>query len=105
MRSLVQIQSPQLFVTANPANGCESHCWRDSNFCTDVSLLAAFTLRKAPDHAGKPPEQVQITQTGGCIHRAPVHRADSRDIAIGRESGHGETVPASQQDDLKDEPQ
>jgi hypothetical protein len=60
---------------------------------------------KKAQSAGRPPEQVQITQTGGRIHGAPVHRPDSRDIAVGRESGHGETVPASQQDDLKDEPQ
>ena len=56
---------PDWFVTANPANGCESHCWRDLNFCTDVSLLlAAFTPRKAPDHAGKPLEHFRPTKLG-----------------------------------------
>ena len=55
---------PDWFVTANPANGCESHCWRDLSFCTDVSLLAAFTPRKAPDHAGKPLEYSRPTKLG-----------------------------------------
>ena len=36
----------------------------DLNFCTDVSLLAAFTPRKAPDHAGKPLEHFRPTKLG-----------------------------------------
>src|SRR5882672_5715936 len=55
---------PDWFVKANPANGCESPCWRDLTFCTDVSLLAAFTPRKAPDHAGKPLEHFRPTELG-----------------------------------------
>src|SRR5271157_5355673 len=83
---------PDWFVTANPANGCESHCWRDLNFCTDVSLLAAFTPRKAPDHAGKPLEHFRPTKLGsseslfapGLRHvEAGVLEEDSRPVTLG----------------------
>jgi hypothetical protein len=85
---------PDWFVTANPANGCESHCWRDLNFCTDVSLLAAFTPRKAPDHAGKPLEHFRPTKLGsseslfapGLRHvEAGVLEEDSRPVTVGFE--------------------
>jgi hypothetical protein len=85
---------PDWFVTANPANGCESHCWRDLNFCTDVSLLAAFTPRKAPDHAGKPVEHSRPTKLGsseclfapGLRHvEAGVLEEDARPATVGFE--------------------
>jgi hypothetical protein len=53
---------PDWFVTASPANGCESHCWRGLNFWRDVSIIAAITPRKAPNHAGKPLEHFHPTK-------------------------------------------
>ncbi len=85
---------PDWFVTANPANGCESHCWRDLNLCTDVSLLAAFTPRKAPNHAGKPLEHSRPTKLGpseclfapGLRHAlAGVLEEDARPATVGFE--------------------
>jgi hypothetical protein len=56
-----------------------------------------------PKAAEKAPEVVRVTQAGGRVRGRPVDRPDSRDIGVGHETGTGETVPASQPDDLKDE--
>jgi hypothetical protein len=83
---------PDWFKTANPANGCESHRWRDLNVSRDVSLLAAFTPRKAPDHAGKPLEQFRPTKLASSESlfapslrhvEAGVLEEDSRPVTIG----------------------
>ena len=94
MRARFKSSLPDWFVTANRANGCESHCWRDLNFCTDVSPFAAFTPRKAPDHAGKPLEHFRPTKLGsseslfapGLRHvEAGVLEEDSRPVTVGFE--------------------
>src|SRR5205085_4446804 len=33
-KSSIAVLSPRLRCKTNPANSCESHCWRDLNLCT-----------------------------------------------------------------------